>query len=86
MIGWQSTTYQAAEGTATVQACAQVLNGAANLGSGTITLQVSTSANTAQGRPIYKCCILAAIMHESVVTLNVPISSLEYHTILCSLC
>ena len=65
MIAWQLTAYQAAEGTQTVLACAQVLNGAANLGSGTFTVQVSTSANTAQGRPIYKYCILAAIMHMS---------------------
>ena len=49
MIGWQFATYQAAEGTPTVQACAQVLNGATNLGSRTITLQVSTAPGTAQG-------------------------------------
>ena len=52
MIGWQSITYQAAEGTAIVQACAQVLNGAANIGTRTITVQVSTNPGTAQGRQI----------------------------------
>ena len=49
-IGWQFTSYQATEGTPTVQACAQVLNGAANVGNRTITLQVSTSPNTADGK------------------------------------
>jgi len=52
VIGWQLATYQAAEGTPTVQACAQVLNGAANLGSRTIILQVSTNPGTAQGKQI----------------------------------
>ena len=45
-IGWQFTSYHAAEGATTVQACAQVLNGAANVGNRTITLQVLTSPNT----------------------------------------
>ena len=49
-IGWQFTSYQATEGTPTVQACAQVFNGAANVGNRTITLQVSTSPNTADGK------------------------------------
>ena len=49
MIGWQSATYQAAEGTATVQACAQVLNGAANI-MGSISVQVSTNPDTALGK------------------------------------
>ena len=49
VIGWQSTTYQAAEGTATVQACAQVLNGAANI-MGSISVQVSTNPDTALGK------------------------------------
>ena len=51
MIGWQFATYQAAEGTLTptVQACAQVLSGATNIGSRTITLQVSTAPGTALG-------------------------------------
>ena len=49
VIGWQFATYQAAEGTATVQACAQVLNGATNIGSRTFTLHVSTAPGTAQG-------------------------------------
>ena len=52
VIGWQFATYQAAEGTATVQACAQALSGAANIGSRTITLQVSTNPGTAQGKQI----------------------------------
>ena len=50
VIGWQLTTYQAAEGIPTVQACAEVLSGAANISARTITLQVSTNPNTAQGR------------------------------------
>ena len=49
-IGWQFTSYQAAEGTPTVQACAQVLNGAANIGTRTITLQVLVRPNTADGK------------------------------------
>ena len=61
MIGWQSITYQAAEGTATVLACAQVVSGAANIGTRTITVQVSTNPGTAQGRQIYKDYLLAAI-------------------------
>ena len=49
LIGWQLTSYQAAEGTPTVQACAQVLNGATNIGTRTITLQVLETSNTAIG-------------------------------------
>ena len=49
MIGWQLATYQATEGTPTVQACAEVLSGADNIDARTITLQVSTNPNTAQG-------------------------------------
>ena len=54
VIGWQFATYQAAEGTATVQACAEVLNGAANIGTRTIaiTVQLSTNPGTAQGRQV----------------------------------
>ena len=63
VIGWQFATYQVAEGTATVQACAQVLNGAANIGTHTITVQLSTNPGTAQGRQI-SCNLLT---HESVV-------------------
>ena len=47
LIGWQFTSYQAAEGSLTVQACAQVLNGTANIGTRTITLQVLETSNTA---------------------------------------
>ena len=61
MIGWQSITYQAAEGAATVQACAQVLNEAANIG--TRTIQLSINPGTAQGRQI-SCNLFT---HESVV-------------------
>ena len=50
VIGWQLSTYQAAEGTPTVQACAQALSGATNIGSRTITLQVSTNPGTALGK------------------------------------
>ena len=49
VIGWQLTSYQAAEGTATVTACAQVLNGAANI-MGSISVQVSTNPGTALGK------------------------------------
>ena len=49
-IGWQFTSYQAAEGATTVQPCAQVLNGAANIGTRTITVQVLESSNTAIGK------------------------------------
>ena len=52
VIGWQFTTYQAAEGTATVVACSQVLNGAANIGNRIITVQVSTNPGTALGKQI----------------------------------
>ena len=51
VIGWQFTSYQAAEGTATVTACAQALNGAASI-VGSITVQVSTNPGTALGRQI----------------------------------
>ena len=51
VIGWQSTTYQAVEGTATVQACAEVVSGAASI-VGSITVQVSTNPGTALGRQI----------------------------------
>ena len=68
MIGWQFTTYQAAEGTATVMACPQVLNGAANIGS--ITVQVSTNPGTALGRQMYKYLLSISFPFESFVTLN----------------
>ena len=50
LIGWQFTSYQAAEESPTVQPCAQVLNGAANIGTRTITVQVLESSNTAIGK------------------------------------
>ena len=55
-IGWQSATYQAAEspGAPTVEACAQVHDGVANIGTRTITIQVSTNPNTALGKQTYK--------------------------------
>ena len=50
LIGWQFTSYQAAEESLTVQACAQVLNGAANIGTRAITLQVLENSDTATGK------------------------------------
>jgi len=49
LIGWQFASYQAAEESLTVQPCAQVLNGAANVGTRTITVQVLASPNTTIG-------------------------------------
>ena len=49
LIGWQFARYQAAEELLTVQPCAQVLNGAANVGTRTITVQVLASPNTTIG-------------------------------------
>ena len=54
VIGWQVATYQVAEGTATVLACAQVLTraSAANIGTRTIIVQLSTNPGTALGKQI----------------------------------
>lgn len=51
-IGWQFTSYQAAEGTPTVTACATVNNGAAGIGTNTVTLSVLAIAGTALGKKL----------------------------------